>query len=158
MPLINEDFISITDPNGNDNNIMTNMGSTRTRETFSATQYLTGPTYITDKKFDMKHKWFPSIYGSTGTINLTGTENMPEIKLKGFDIYLSSITATTKILISDSAGNTYDQILIPTSNGMALDFGENGLRIVKNPANPTAYFIVSIVNGAGTITLTGWKN
>lgn len=156
MPLINEDFIVVTDPNGYDNNIMTNQGSARVRETFNATEYLTSAKYIADKRFDLHEKWFPSLYAVGGTINLTGSETFTEIKIKGFNAFLSTINANTKIVISDSAGTVYDQILTASGNDVSLNFGDDGMRIIKT--NPGAYFIFSIVNGAGSLTLTGWKN
>lgn len=154
MPLINEDFLIITDPNGNDQNVMVNLGSELVREKFSATQYLNSQKYISSKIFDLDNKWFPALYDGAGTINLTGSETMPEIRIKGFDVFLSTINANTKIVISDSVGTIYDQILMSATT--SVDYGEGGLRITKT--NPGAYFVFSIVNGVGSLTLTGWKN
>lgn len=156
MPLISEDFLIITDPNGNDQNVMVNLGSELVREKFSATQYLNSPQYINSKRFNLEDGWFPMLYNAGGVINLTGSETMPEIRIKGFDLFLSTINANTKIVISDSVGTVYNQILASTANEMSIDYGEDGLRIVKT--NAGAYFIVSIVNGVGSLTLTGWKN
>jgi len=156
MLLINEDFLIITDPNGNDQNVMVNLGSELVREKFSATQYLNSPQYINSKRFNLEDGWFPMLYNAGGVINLTGSETMPEIRIKGFDLFLSTINANTTIVISDSVGTVYNQILTSTANEMSIDYGEDGLRIVK--ANAGAYFVFSIVDGVGSLSLTGWKN